>query len=228
MIDMLSGHQIHAYSLVTFLEEMGGRVSVDFWDLHCGGYEAEVLNETLLHSGWGIEIGVVLVTFQARGAGRGDQSYVQARSKAVTSGLIFEVFSTAGFQYIGGMDAVWLDNSLPTPTYEYNQGVFANPQYFERRGIPFPSAVKSAPPPRLAYPVADRNWRASNTWDEGFTHDQEATILSEYMKRAKQDSASMEQLPYGHRIDPSPGDWGARPGRKHSAGTLNQALQQVR
>jgi hypothetical protein len=222
MIDMLSGHQIHAYSLSTFLEEMGGRVSVDFWDLHCGGYEAEVLNETLLHSGTGIEIGVVLVSLTGRGAGRGSQSYVQPRSQEDTTNIIFEIFGNASFQYIGGMDAVWLDGSSNrrTPTYEYRQGVWVNPVYFQSRDIPVPSSVKAAPPPRLEHPVADQNWRASNTWDEGFTLDQEIDIMRAYILKSKQQAAPMEQTAQAHRVDPTPGDWGVRPGRKHSASTL--------
>jgi len=215
MIDMLSGHQIHAYNLVTFLEQMGGRMSVDFWDLDCGGYEAEVLNETLLHSGSGIDIGVILVNFQARGAGRGTESFVQPRTKEATTDLIFGIFSSAGFQYLGGLDAVWVDNSSfgGTPTYEYNEGVFVNPQYFQRRGILLPSAVKAAPPPRLAHPVADQNWRASNTWDEGFTPDQEKTIMKAYLAKSRQDAAQTERTPLAHRVVPSPGAWGARPHR---------------
>eukprot|EP00959_Pyramimonas_sp_CCMP1952_P449610 9414300-Pyramimonas_sp.AAC.1 len=72
---MLSGHKIHAYALPRFMEEMGGRRSIDFWSLSTGGYEAEVLNETLLHSGKNIEIGVILVKFDGRRTGRGDQSF---------------------------------------------------------------------------------------------------------------------------------------------------------
>ncbi|CAK0869176.1 unnamed protein product [Prorocentrum cordatum] len=49
VLDMLSGHQIHAYNLPTFMEELGGRKTIDFWAVHNGHYEAEVLNETFFY-----------------------------------------------------------------------------------------------------------------------------------------------------------------------------------
>merc|ERR1719203_2371970 len=81
VIDMLSGHKIHAYNLVTFMAEMGGRKTVDFWYLHSGGYEAEILEETLLKSGKNIEFGVISVRFSGRNQGRGYEKFVEYRSK---------------------------------------------------------------------------------------------------------------------------------------------------
>ncbi|CAK0818785.1 unnamed protein product [Prorocentrum cordatum] len=150
VLDMLSGHQIHAYNLPTFLEEMGGRKTIDFWAVHNGHYEAEVLNETFFGSGKNLEFGVVLVRFDGRRAGRGSQWFVQHRSKDETEELIFEIMHNASFNYIGGLDAYWIN--YVEPRFHYNDHVWVNPAYFERRGIPVPTWCKSAPPPALQYP----------------------------------------------------------------------------
>ncbi|CAK0818789.1 unnamed protein product [Prorocentrum cordatum] len=150
VLDMLSGHQIHAYNLPTFLEEMGGRKTIDFWAVHNGHYEAEVLNETFFGSGKNLEFGVVLVRFDGRRAGRGSQWFAQHRSKDETEELIFEIMHNASFNYIGGLDAYWIN--YVEPRFHYNDHVWVNPAYFERRGIPVPTWCKSAPPPALQYP----------------------------------------------------------------------------
>ncbi|CAK0872178.1 unnamed protein product [Prorocentrum cordatum] len=150
VLDMLSGHQIHAYNLPTFLEEMGGRKTIDFWAVHNGHYEAEVLNETFFGTGKNIEFGVVLVRFNGRNAGRGSQWFAQHRSKDETEELVFEIMHNASFNYIGGLDAFWIN--YVEPRFHYNDHVWVNPAYFERRGIPIPTWCKSAPPPALEYP----------------------------------------------------------------------------
>jgi hypothetical protein len=150
VIDMLSGHQIHAYNLPTFLEELGGRKSIDFWAVHNGHYEAEVLNETFFGTGKNIEFGVVLVRFDGRRAGRGFQSFVEHRSKDATEELIFEIMHNASYNYIGGLDAYWIN--YVEPRFHYMDHVWVNPAYFEKRGIPVPEWCKSAPPPALKYP----------------------------------------------------------------------------
>merc|ERR1719188_1285093 len=150
VIDMMSGHQIHAYSLPTFMEELGGRKTIDFWALHNGHYEAEVLNETFFYSGKNIEFGVVLVRFDGRNTGRGFQPYALPRSKDATEEIIFEIMHNASFNYIGGLDAYWIN--YIEPRFHYMDHVWVNPAYFERRGLPVPTWCKSAPPPKLEYP----------------------------------------------------------------------------
>ncbi|CAK0909618.1 unnamed protein product [Prorocentrum cordatum] len=150
VLDMLSGHQIHAYNLPTFMEELGGRKTIDFWAVHNGHYEAEVLNETFFYSGKNIEFGVVLVRFDGRRSGRGYQWFAQHRSKDETEELIFEIMHNASFNYIGGLDAYWIN--YVEPRFHYNDHVWVNPAYFEKRGLPVPTWCKSAPPPALRYP----------------------------------------------------------------------------
>jgi len=150
VIDMLSGHHIHAYPITTFLEEMGGRKTIDFWAVHNGHYEAEVLNETFFGSGKNLEFGVVLVRFNGRNAGRGPQPWVQHRSKDETEELVFEIMHNASFTYIGGLDAYWIN--YVEPRWHYLDHVWVNPAYFERRGLAVPTWCKSAPPPALKYP----------------------------------------------------------------------------
>mmetsp|Transcript_58179 Transcript_58179/g.165625 ORF Transcript_58179/g.165625 Transcript_58179/m.165625 type:complete len:482 (-) Transcript_58179:131-1576(-) len=201
-IDEGSGHRIHAYPINSFLAEMGGLSTVDFWNLKTGHYEAEVLNETLLRSGSNIEFGVVLVNFDGRTAGRGDSAWVQYRSKDDTETIIWTIFQSAGFNYIGGLDAYMTDDA--TPRLVYNDHVFVNPAYFTSRNIPIPGTVKAAPPPRMATPSNARNWQGFwDTWDEGLTHDQEVAVFVDYMSRAKASASATETVPYAHRVDPS-------------------------
>jgi len=202
-IDENSGHRIHAYPINSFLAEMGGLSTVDFWNLKTGHYEAEVLNETLLHSGSNIEFGVVLVSYDGRGSGLGDSSWVQPRTKADTTDEIWGIFQSAGFNYIGGLDAYLNDD--PTPSYEYRDHVFVNPAYFTARNIPVPGTVKAAPPPRLAViPSNARSWQSFwHTWDEGLTHDQEVEVVTNYISRARAAAAPTEAAAKAHRIDPT-------------------------
>ncbi|CAK0808722.1 unnamed protein product [Prorocentrum cordatum] len=201
-IDERSGHRIHAYPINSFLAEMGGLTTVDFWNLKTGHYEAEVLNETLIKSGSNIEFGVILVSFDGRAAGLGDSPWVQFRSKDDTETLIWTIFATAGFSYIGGLDAYMTEDA--TPRLVYNDHVFVNPAYFTARNIPVPGAVKAAPPPRMAVPGNARSWQGFwDTWDEGLTPDQEVDAFVEYISKAKAAAAATEIVPYAHRVDPS-------------------------
>eukprot|EP00959_Pyramimonas_sp_CCMP1952_P236404 4940216-Pyramimonas_sp.AAC.1 len=56
----------------------------------------------------------------------------------------------ASFNYIGGLDAYWIN--YVEPRFHYNDHVWVNPAYFEKRGLPVPTWCKSAPPPALRYP----------------------------------------------------------------------------
>jgi len=150
VIDMESGHFVHAYNIPTFMEELGGRKTIDFWAVHNGHYEAEVLNDTFFNSGKNLEFGVVLVRFDGRRTGRGYQSFVQHRSKDATEELIFEIMHNASFNYVGGLDAYWIN--YVEPRFHYMDHVWVYPPYFERRGLPLPTWCKSAPPPKLEYP----------------------------------------------------------------------------
>jgi len=197
-LDMLSGHKIHAYAVPKFLEEMGGRKTIDFWNLHSGGYEAEVLNETLLHSGRTIEVGVILVTFDGRRTGRGSESFVQARSKDETEEIIFEILHNASFKYIGGLDAYWIN--YVEPRYHYKDAVFVNPSYFEARGIPTPWSVKAAPPPPLSYP-ADHDWPGFSTWDSGYSEGEEIDRIGKYIERAKLEAKAEQPAAKASRVN---------------------------
>ncbi|CAK0906710.1 unnamed protein product, partial [Prorocentrum cordatum] len=168
-IDMLSGHMIHAHPMKSFMAEMGGRKTIDFWNLNSGNYEAEILNETLLGSGSFLEFGVVLVRFDGRRAGRGTEPYVQMRSRDATEELIFEICHNASLRHIGGLDAYWINHV--EPRYGFKDEVWVNPRYFERRGIPTPTSLKSAPPP----PLADYSPHTSAdfSWDYGYSRFEE-------------------------------------------------------
>jgi len=198
-IDMLSGHKIHTYALPRFLEEMGGRKTIDFWNLNSGGYEAEILNETLLHSGKSIEFGVILVKFDGRRTGRGYQDFVQERSKDKTEEIIFEIFHNASFKYIGGMDAYWINTV--EPRWWFKDAVFVNPAYFEKRGIPTPWSVKAAPPPPLSYPLEDHDWEGFSTWNSGYSETDEIDRIVSYIERAKKESKATEPAAKAHRVD---------------------------
>jgi hypothetical protein len=197
-VDMLSGHKVHAYALPKFLEEMGGRKTIDFWNLNSGGYEAEILNETLLNSGRTIEFGVILVKFDGRRIGRGWQSFVQPRSKDDTEGLIFEILYNASFKFIGGLDAHWIN--FVEPRYHFHDAVFVNPLYFEKRGIPIPSSVKAAPPPPLSYPLADHDWEGFSTWNSGFSEAEEIDRIASYIERAKLEAKADVPTAKAHRV----------------------------
>jgi hypothetical protein len=197
-VDMESGHKIHAYALPRFLEELGGRKTIDFWNLNSGGYEAEVLNETLLNSGKTVEFGVILVTFDGRRTGRGYQSWVQERSKDKTEELIFEILHNASYKYIGGLDAYWIN--FVEPRYHFKDAVFVNPWYFEKRNIPTPRSVKAAPPPPLSYPLADHDWEGFSTWNSGYSETEEIDRIVNYMERAKLDSKARAPAAKAHRV----------------------------
>ncbi|CAK0852564.1 unnamed protein product [Prorocentrum cordatum] len=201
-IDENSGHRIHAYPINSFLAEMGGLTTVDFWNLNTGNYEAEVLNETLLYSGSNIEFGVVLISYDGRTAGLGDSRWVQSRSKSETTDLIWSIFQSAGFNYIGGLDAYLTTDT--TPSYDYHDHVFVNPAYFTARNIPVPGSIKAAPPPRMAVSSNARNFQGFwDTWDEGLTPDQEVDKMVQYISNAKAAAAATESTPFAHRVDPS-------------------------
>jgi len=191
LVDMESGHQIHAYPVKTFFEEMGGRKTIDFWNLNNGGYEAEVLQETLLHSGSDLEVGVIMVTFEGRETGRGYQDYAQHRSKELTEKLIFEVMHNASYSYIGGLDPYWINYVMPR--YHFRDHIWVYPPYFERRGLPVPRVIKSSRPPQLEYPREDQAWQGQNQqgppWDEGYSRQQEIDKMIAYIRRARADAA---------------------------------------
>jgi hypothetical protein len=201
-IDENSGHRIHAYPIGSFLAEMGGQNVIDFWNLNAGHYEAEILNETLLHSGSNVEFGVVLVTFDGRSGSLGDQAWVQARSYQETEALIWQIFESAGFNYIGGLDAYFLDDV--TPRYGYHDHVFVNPSYFYTRGLAVPTNISAAPPLQTSSLQQGPAWDAFlDTWDEGLTHDQEVDCIVDYISRARAAAAPSEQMAFAHRVDPS-------------------------
>jgi len=195
-----SGRQLHAYPIQAYIAEMGGLKTVDFWNLHSGCFEAEILNETLLHSGSHVEFGVVLVTFCGRTTGLGDSQWVQARSRSDTETLIFQIFSDAGFNFLGGLDARFNDEQIAS--YEYGSILFVNPEYFTGRGLPVPTAVKAAAPLQTASLHQGTSWQSVvDNWDEGLTHDQEVDCISDYIRRSRAASASTEAIPYAHRIN---------------------------
>jgi len=201
-IDDGSGHRIHAYPIGTFLAEMGGLNTVDFWNLDAGNYEAEILNETLLGSGSNVEFGVVHVTFGARSGDLGTGAWVQPRSYDDTRDLIWEIFGNAGFTEIGGLGAYLTDDV--TPAYSYGSWVFVNPAYFTSRNLYVPTSVSAAPPPQTSTLQTGPNWDSFwNSWDEGLTHDQEVDCIVDYISRARVAAEASEQTPFAHRIDPS-------------------------
>ncbi|CAK0902186.1 unnamed protein product [Prorocentrum cordatum] len=197
-VDELSGHQVHAYPLKTFLQEMGGRKTIDFWNLRSGGYEAEILNETLFHSGSFIEFGVILVTFDGRRSARGSQDYVQARSRDEAEGLIFDLLHNASFKYIGGLDPYWINTV--EPRYGFKDAVFVNPTYFVARNIALPTSVKGPPPPTLPGFSPSHPWAGFSSWEEGFTHSEEVSLIGKYIKASKQDASLIEPVPKANRV----------------------------
>jgi hypothetical protein len=210
-IDMLSGHKIHAYPVTTFLSEMGGRRTIDFWNLHNGGYEAEVLNETLLGGGKYLEFGVVLIRFDGRRSGRGSDYWVEMRSKDATEEVVFEIMHNASFVYIGGLDAYWVNQV--SPRFNYKDSVFINPSYFQKRGLPIPWKVKSAPPPPLAYPRSNQSWNllgpweqstshpeGYDSWDSGFSKEEETDKVIAYIKKAKEKAQPQEPVAKASRV----------------------------
>jgi len=198
-VDELSGHKIHAYPLKTFLQEMGGRKTIDFWNLRSGNYEAEILNETLLGSGGFLEFGVVLVRFDGRRAGRGTEPYVQMRSRDATEELIFEICNNASLRHIGGLDPYWINHV--EPRYGFRDEVWVNPRYFETRGIPTPAAIKSAPPPPLAdYSPHPAAGTGDFPWDRGYSRVEEIGRVKLYFNKSKSEAALMEPIPKAHRV----------------------------
>jgi len=198
-IDMLSGHMIHAHPMKSFMAEMGGRKTIDFWNLHSGNYEAEILNETLLGSGSFLEFGVVLVRFDGRRAGRGTESYVQMRSRDATEDLIFEICHNASLTHIGGLDPYWINHV--EPRFGFKDEIWVNPRYFERRGIPTPTTIKSAPPPVLAgYSPHPAAGTGDFPWDYGYNRAQEIGKVKLYFNKSKSEAALKEPVPKAHRV----------------------------
>ncbi|CAK0828371.1 unnamed protein product [Prorocentrum cordatum] len=198
-IDMLSGHKIHAHPMKAFMAEMGGRKTIDFWNLRSGNYEAEILNETLLGSGGFLEFGVVLVRFDGRRAGRGTEPYVQMRSRDATEELIFEICNNASLRHIGGLDPYWINHV--EPRYGFRDEVWVNPRYFETRGIPTPAAIKSAPPPPLAdYSPHPAAGTGDFPWDRGYSRVEEIGRVKLYFNKSKSEAALMEPVPKAHRV----------------------------
>ncbi|CAK0808224.1 unnamed protein product [Prorocentrum cordatum] len=99
--------------------------------VHNGHSEAEVMNEMLSGTGKDIDLGVVLVRFDGRRAGRGFQFFLEHRSMDATEGLIFGIMHTARYNYIGGLDAYWIN--YVKPHFHYMDHVWVNPAYFEKR-----------------------------------------------------------------------------------------------
>jgi len=198
-IDMLSGHMIHAHPMKSFMAEMGGRRTIDFWNLHGGNYEAEILNETLLGSGGFIEFGVVLVRFDGRRAGRGLEPYVQMRSRDATEELIFEICHNASLKHIGGLDPYWINHV--EPRFGFKDEVWVNPRYFERRGFPTPTTLKSAPPPPLAgYSPHPSAGTGAFPWDYGYNRVEEINKVKLYFNKSKSEAALKEPVPKAHRV----------------------------
>jgi hypothetical protein len=181
-VDQLSGHRVHAYPVKGFLVEMVGRKTIDFWNLRSGGYEAEILNETLLHSGRFIEFGVILVTYSGRDASRGTEAWALPRTREETEHIVFDIANNASFQYIGGLDTYWINEV--EPRYGFKDAVFVNPSYFDKRGIPTPTSIKATPPPPLSLysPAARKRWPGFAAWDAGFSEIEEAAKIEEYLR----------------------------------------------
>jgi len=62
--------------------------------------------------------------------------------------------------------------------------VFANPSYFDKRGIPAPTSIKAQPPPPLSLysPAARKRWPGFAAWDAGFSEIEEAAKIDEYLR----------------------------------------------
>jgi hypothetical protein len=198
-VDELSGHRIHTYPLKRFMTEMGGRKTIDFWNLNIGGYEFEALNETLLGSGSGFEFGCIMVTFEGRISGRGNDPWVTMRTKDETEDLVFEALHNASYSYLGGLDAYWVNHV--SPRWHYKDHVWINPAYFEKRGIPTPKSLKSAPPPPFRWPRGpEGNLTGNLTWDEGYTDDEEIAKMVAYIKKSKEAAMAAEPVAKAHRV----------------------------
>jgi len=197
-IDELSGHKIHAHPVKSFLAEMGGRKTIDFWNLRSGGYEAEILNETLLHSGSFIEFGVILVSFDGRRAARGNQDWVLHRSRDETERIIFDILHNASFQYIGGLDPYWINTV--EPRYGFRDAVFVNPAYFVARNITLPTSVNGPPPPKLPAFSPTQPWVGFNSWEGGLSHVEEVKKVGQYIKASKADASLIEPVPKANRV----------------------------
>jgi len=219
-IDENSGHQIHAFPVPDFLTEMGGLKTVDFWNVHSGNYEAEILGETLLRSGSYIEFGVIMVTFGERTTGLGSSAWVQARSRTDTESVIFEIMQSAGFTFIGNGECTLVDDPQvggeATPRWECNSHVFVNPEYFTSRNLYVPTLMRPAPPVQTSSLQQGPTWQAFwDDWDEGMSHDQEVDCTMAYSARSRADAAPTEQVPYAHR---GPSQW---TGPLHEGGHYN-------
>jgi len=196
-VDMQSGHMIHAHSVPKFMEEMGGRKTIDFWNLNSGGYEVEILNETLLGSGKFLEFGVIMVTYDGRRWGRGYQEYVTPRSRDATEDLLFDVMHRAGFKFVGGLDPYFV-----VKRQVFRDGVWVNPKYFEARGWPTPTVIKSAPPPLgdAGFYTAAR-MEVNKAWDSGMSHQEEVAAMMDYFAKSREAAGLIEPIAKAHRVN---------------------------
>jgi len=206
-IDMLSGHMVHTHPMPSFLEEIGNRKTIDFWSLNNGGYEPEVLNMTLNpSSGYNLEVGVICVTMNHRLSGRGSDPWSVLRSRDDTEELLFQTMHNLSWNYLGGLNPKWINTIVPR--WYWQDAVFVNPQYFIARGLPVPTTIKSAPPSRLEEPdqlslaqTPSHEDSIIDTWDEGYTHEQEAVIIVDYIRRSKEDATPDDTVPKAHRVE---------------------------
>lgn len=206
LIDMASGHRVPLHPMPSFLHEIGNRKTVDFWALNNGGYEPEVLNTTL-NSGFGIEIGVVCVTIHDHLGGRGNETF-EMRTRTAHEQKLFEVMQNSSFKYVGGLNPTWV-NTL-THHWEFQDAVFVNPSYYEARGLPVPSEIKSAPPAALVQQDQLSLVEAEHiAWDEGPTHEEESALINEYIRRSKEDAKVEETVPKAHRVREEGYLWGS-------------------
>jgi hypothetical protein len=197
-INMASGHRVHAHPLPSFLAEIGNRKTVDFWSVDTGGYEPEVLNTTL-NSGYGIEVGVVCVTLHDHVGGAGNETW-ELRTRLQAEQLLSEIMQKASFTYVGGLNPVWVNTLIGR--YEYRDAVFVNPSYYSSRGLPVPTQIKSAPPISTEEEEAQQLslLQTDNAeWDEGYTHEEEVTILVDYIQRSRESAVVDEPVPKAHR-----------------------------
>lgn len=196
-INMASGHRVHAHPLPSFLSEIGARKTVDFWSLDTGGYEPEVLNTTL-NSGYGIEVGVVCVTMHDHLGGVGNETW-ELRTRLQAEQLLSEIMQKASFTYVGGLNPVWVNTLIGR--YEYRDAVFVNPSYYASRGLPVPTQIKSAPPVSTEEEGQELSLLQTDNaeWDEGYTHEEEVTILVDYIQRSREAAVVDEPVPKAHR-----------------------------
>jgi hypothetical protein len=206
-IDMLSGHMVQTHPMPSFLEDIGNRKTIDFWSLNNGGYEPEVLNTTLHpSSGYHLEVGVICVTMNHRLSGRGHYTWSELRSRDDTEELLFQTMHNLSWNYIGGLNAKWINTIVPR--WYWQDAVFVNPAYFTARGLPVPTTIKSAPPNPLEEPdqlslaqTPSHEDHIIESWDEGYTHEQETAIIVDYIRRSKIDAESDETVPKAHRVE---------------------------